>query len=90
MVEFVVVVWIVEKGGSKVSLCVHVGIQVGGLFASGLKQLCFEPYVDMLIDLKGEWASPQPISIPQPIPCSPFQQKRQKKSEEKLPGKTCE
>ena len=28
------------------SLCVHVGIQVGGLFANGLKQLCVEPYVD--------------------------------------------
>ena len=35
--------------------------------------------------LKGELASPQPISIPQPISCSPFQQKRQKKSGEKLP-----
>ena len=29
-------------GGSKVSLCVC----VGGLFANGPKQLCFEPYVD--------------------------------------------
>ena len=28
------------------SLCVHVGIQVGGLLASGPKQLCFEPYAD--------------------------------------------
>ena len=27
-------------------LCVHVGIQVGDLFANGPKQLCFEPYVD--------------------------------------------
>ena len=27
------------------SLCVHVGIQVGGLFANGFKQLCLEPYV---------------------------------------------
>ena len=27
------------------SLCVHVGIQVGELFANGPKQLCFEPYV---------------------------------------------
>ena len=30
------------------SLCVHVGIQVGGLFANGLKLLCFEPYVDTM------------------------------------------
>ena len=30
------------------SLCVHVGIQVGGLFANGPKQLCFEPYVDTM------------------------------------------
>ena len=30
------------------SLCVHVGIQVGGLFANGPKQLCFEPYVDII------------------------------------------
>ena len=30
------------------SLCVHVGIQVGGLFANGLKQLCFGPYVDTM------------------------------------------
>ena len=29
-----------------VSLCVHVGIQVGGLFANSPKQLCFESYVD--------------------------------------------
>ena len=27
--------WCVLGGGSKVSLCVHVGIQVGGLFANG-------------------------------------------------------
>ena len=30
------------------SLSVHVGIQVGGLFANGPKQLCFEPYVDTM------------------------------------------
>ena len=30
------------------SLCVHVGIQVGGLFANGLKQFYFEPYVDTM------------------------------------------
>ena len=30
------------------SLCVHVGIQVGELFANGPKQLCFEPYVDIM------------------------------------------
>ena len=30
------------------SLCVHVGIQVSGSFARGLKQLCFEPYVDTM------------------------------------------
>ena len=30
------------------SPCVHVGIQVGGLFANGPKQLCFEPYVDTM------------------------------------------
>ena len=30
------------------SLCVHVGIQVGRLFANGLKQLCFEPYIDIM------------------------------------------
>ena len=30
------------------SLCVHVGIQVGGLFAYGAKQLCFESYVDIM------------------------------------------
>ena len=29
-------------------LCVHVGIQVGGSFANGLKHLCFEPYVDTM------------------------------------------
>ena len=27
------------------SLCVHVSTQVGGLFANGPKQLCFESYV---------------------------------------------
>ena len=30
------------------SLCVHVGIQVGGLF--GPKQLCFESYVDIMAE----------------------------------------
>ena len=30
------------------SLCVHLEIQVGGLFVNGLKQLCFEPYVDTM------------------------------------------
>ena len=30
------------------SLCVHVGIQVGGLFAKGPEQLCLEPYVDTM------------------------------------------
>ena len=30
------------------SLCVHVGIQVGGLFANGPEQLCFEPCVDTM------------------------------------------
>ena len=30
------------------SLCVHVGIQVGGLIAIGPKQLCLEPYVDTM------------------------------------------
>ena len=30
------------------SLCVHVGIQVGELFANGPKQFCFEPYVDTM------------------------------------------
>ena len=30
------------------SLCVHVGIQVGGLFANSPKQLYFEPYVDTM------------------------------------------
>ena len=30
------------------SLCVHVGIQVGGLFANRPKQLCFEAYVDTM------------------------------------------
>ena len=33
------------------SLCVHVGIQVGGLFANGLNQLCFESYVDTMGEL---------------------------------------
>ena len=30
------------------SLCVYEGIQVGGLFANGPKQLWFEPYVDTM------------------------------------------
>ena len=30
------------------SLCVHMGIQVGELFANGLKQLCFESWVDTM------------------------------------------
>ena len=30
------------------SSCVHVGIQVGGLFANGPKQLFFEPYVETM------------------------------------------
>ena len=30
------------------SLCAHVGIQVGGLFANRPKQLCSEPYVDTM------------------------------------------
>ena len=30
------------------SLCVHVGIQLGGLFATGPKQLCLESYVDTM------------------------------------------
>ena len=30
------------------SLCVHVGIQRGGLFLNGPRQLCFEPYVDTM------------------------------------------
>ena len=30
------------------SLCVHVGTQVGGLFANDPKQLCFESYVDTM------------------------------------------
>ena len=30
------------------SLCVHVGILVGGLFVIGPNQLCFEPYVDTM------------------------------------------
>ena len=29
-------------------LCVHVGIQVGGLIANGPNELCFEPYVDTM------------------------------------------
>ena len=29
-------------------LCIHVGIQVGGLFANGPKQLFSEPYVDTM------------------------------------------
>ena len=29
-------------------LCVHVGIQVGELFANGPKQMCLEPYVDTM------------------------------------------
>ena len=29
-------------------LCVHVGIQVRGLFPNGPKQLCFESYVDTM------------------------------------------
>ena len=30
------------------SLCVHVGIQMGGLFANVLKQLWFQSYVDTM------------------------------------------
>ena len=30
------------------SLCVHVGIQVGGLFPNVPKQLSFESYVDIM------------------------------------------
>ena len=30
------------------SLCVHVGIQVWGLFANSLKQLCFESRFDTM------------------------------------------
>ena len=30
------------------SLCVHMGIQVGGLFVNGPKQLCFEAKVDTM------------------------------------------
>ena len=30
------------------SLCVHVGIQVVGLFANDPEQLCFESYVDTM------------------------------------------
>ena len=30
------------------SLCVHVGIQLGGLFANDPKQSFFEPYVDTM------------------------------------------
>ena len=40
--------WCVSGGGLKVSLCVNAGIQVGGLFANGPKQMCFEPYVDTM------------------------------------------
>ena len=40
--------WCVSCGGLKVSLCVHVGIQVGEFFAIGPKHLCFEPYVDTM------------------------------------------
>ena len=34
------------------SPCFHGGIQVGGLFANGLKQLWFEPYVDTMGERK--------------------------------------
>ena len=30
------------------SLCVHWGIEVGGSFANGPKQLCLEPCVDTM------------------------------------------
>ena len=30
------------------SLCVHVGIQVGGLFANGRKPFCFESYFETM------------------------------------------
>ena len=40
--------WCVLGGGSKVSLCVHVGIQVGGWYANGPKHLCFESHVDTM------------------------------------------
>ena len=30
------------------STCVHVGIQVGGLFANDPKQVCFESLVDTM------------------------------------------
>ena len=40
--------WCVLGGGWKLSPCVHVGIQVGGLFVNGPKQLCFEQYVDTM------------------------------------------
>ena len=30
------------------SLCVYVGIQVGGFFPNSPKQLCVEPYVDTM------------------------------------------
>ena len=30
------------------SLCVHVGIHLGGSFVNGPKQLCFESYVDTM------------------------------------------
>ena len=42
--------WCVSGGGSEVSLCVHVGIKVEGLFANGPKQSCFEPYVDTMCE----------------------------------------
>ena len=32
------------------SLCVHVGIRVGGLFENGPKQLWFESYVDTMVE----------------------------------------
>ena len=32
------------------SLCVHVGIQGGGLFANGPKQLYFKSYVDTMAE----------------------------------------
>ena len=34
--------WCVLGGGSMVSVCLHMGIQVGILFANGPKQSCFE------------------------------------------------
>ena len=38
----------VSLGGSKVSLCVDVGIQVVGLFTNGSRQWCVETYVDTM------------------------------------------